>query len=455
MLHKISFLSAVTLLVLAISPAPRTFAQSYSSQRAMKIVLAGNQTDVRKTLTIITKALTHSDTILLPGDNTQGFLANDGTGNLTWVSGNPGSVTSITAGLGLTGGTITNSGTIALDTARSDMWTGIHTFAPLNDSTSVTIRQSSAGAPHAHILDVTNNTGSTKYLSVDSAGNTSVQKIGANTTSPNTTVDVAGDFATREHENSGTGATLNNVPTAGASFLCFPDETQDYTITGFAGGQNGKLLHVYNESDHKLTIANQSSSSDAGNRINTLNGFDLTLDGRGMVDFLYDSGANEWLTRSTVSSGVTGGVTPGVDYGVVFGVTENGTGSDVTDTNLTFKCVQNGVYEVQGVLRITMNSNGSFGMGFTAGSGSVISIPFTMAHMGTGNNVYDNVALCTTEATTVVTSGLKTGTTYYIQFDGILVAGATGRAHLVWNLPDGGSPSTLNANCYMRAMRLK
>lgn len=420
----------------------------------MKIVLAGNQTDVRKTLTIITKALTHSDTLLLPGDNTQGFLANDGTGNLTWVAGNSGSLTSITAGLGLTGGTITSSGTIALDTARSDIWTGIHTFAPLNDSTSVTIRQSPAGAPHAHILDVTNSSGATKYLSVDSAGNTNAVRIGAGNTNPHTTVDITGDLATREHEYTGNATSINNLDVSMTSFLCIPDETHDFTITGFAGGQDGKILHLYNETSNKMTLANTSLSSDTGNRINTLSGFDVTLDGHGTVDFLYDSGAAQWIMRSTQSTGVTGGVTPGVDYGAVFGITESGTGSNVTDTNLAFKCVANGVYEVQGILMATTGGAGTpnFDIGFTAGSGSTISIPFNMSHSGTGNKVYDNVGVCTAEATTVPTTGLTKNTTYYLPFIGIIRAGQTGVAHLIWQLPSG---STLNANCYIRAMRIE
>jgi hypothetical protein len=45
------------------------------------------------------------------------FLRNDGSGNLTWVaSGGSGTVTSVAGGYGLTGGTITTSGTLSVDT---------------------------------------------------------------------------------------------------------------------------------------------------------------------------------------------------------------------------------------------------------------------------------------------------------------------------------------------------
>jgi hypothetical protein len=48
--------------------------------------------------------------------NTSGVLTNNGTGTLSWSTA--GTVTSITAGTFLTGGTITSSGTIAADTAQ-------------------------------------------------------------------------------------------------------------------------------------------------------------------------------------------------------------------------------------------------------------------------------------------------------------------------------------------------
>ncbi|MEK7557875.1 MAG: hypothetical protein AAB530_01550, partial [Patescibacteria group bacterium] len=45
------------------------------------------------------------------------------------VMGNTGTVTSITAGTGLTGGTITANGTFALDLARANTWTGAQAFS--------------------------------------------------------------------------------------------------------------------------------------------------------------------------------------------------------------------------------------------------------------------------------------------------------------------------------------
>jgi hypothetical protein len=47
---------------------------------------------------------------------------------ITGGGGGSGTVTSITAGAGLTGGTITTSGTIALDLTNPDAWTGLQTF---------------------------------------------------------------------------------------------------------------------------------------------------------------------------------------------------------------------------------------------------------------------------------------------------------------------------------------
>ena len=60
-----------------------------------------------------------------PGGGTTTFLRNDGT----WASlSGSGTVTSITAGSGLSGGTITTSGTISLDTTSGNSWTGVQAF---------------------------------------------------------------------------------------------------------------------------------------------------------------------------------------------------------------------------------------------------------------------------------------------------------------------------------------
>jgi hypothetical protein len=52
----------------------------------------------------------------------------DSSGNGSWQPSGSGSVSSITAGSGLSGGVITTTGTIALDTTAINSWTGLQTF---------------------------------------------------------------------------------------------------------------------------------------------------------------------------------------------------------------------------------------------------------------------------------------------------------------------------------------
>jgi hypothetical protein len=91
-------------------------------------------------------------------------MTTDGAGNLGWATPASGTVTDVTAGLGLLGGTITTSGTIDLDTAYTDSlylsvaggtmtgditFSGTQTF-PAQDLQEVT----DAGATTTNTIDV-------------------------------------------------------------------------------------------------------------------------------------------------------------------------------------------------------------------------------------------------------------------------------------------------------------
>lgn len=70
----------------------------------------------------------NSYTIPAPSGGTTTFLRNDGTW-ATPAGGSGGTVTSITAGTGLSGGTITTSGTISLNTGNSNTWSATQIFS--------------------------------------------------------------------------------------------------------------------------------------------------------------------------------------------------------------------------------------------------------------------------------------------------------------------------------------
>lgn len=75
--------------------------------------------------------------------------------------------------------------------------------------------------------------------------------------------------------------------------------TGAFSVTGFAGGVNGRVLHLFNNVAFAMTITNDATSS-AANRIVTLTGADVTLRaGRSHASFVYNSGLSRWVLRST------------------------------------------------------------------------------------------------------------------------------------------------------------
>lgn len=86
----------------------------------------------------------------------------------SWTGfGSGGGITSITAGIGLTGGTITTSGTIALDQTRGNIWTGATTFAPSATNTvALTVKQKSGSS--VNLFDIQNPSAVSQFY-VDSS----------------------------------------------------------------------------------------------------------------------------------------------------------------------------------------------------------------------------------------------------------------------------------------------
>lgn len=94
------------------------------------------------------------------------------------------------------------------------------------------------------------------------------------------------------------GGTFNNyaIP-AGASMIRFNGGTT--TLTGIAGGVDGQMLHGFNlASGANLTIANQSASSTAGNRIITGTAADVTITNEGAFTLVYDATSTAWRILS-------------------------------------------------------------------------------------------------------------------------------------------------------------
>ena len=89
--------------------------------------------------------------------------------------------------------------------------------------------------------------------------------------------------------------TNNNVPPGYATFARIIGPTAAFTITGILQGEFGRLLILRNTVAFNMTIANESGSSDAANRIFTQTGADFTTTAEGSVILIYDSIDERWI----------------------------------------------------------------------------------------------------------------------------------------------------------------
>ena len=132
------------------------------------------------------------------------------------------------------------------------------------------------------------------------------QNIGVNLTAgttPNTTFDVNGSIAYRE----GTGLTLangvnSNIALGNYTMFRITGPTLAFSITGFTGGSDGRMLTVVNASTQIMTISNSVTSSAANQILAT--SASLAIPANGSAQFQYNGTLSKWvLTSSTGASG--------------------------------------------------------------------------------------------------------------------------------------------------------
>jgi hypothetical protein len=121
-------------------------------------------------------ALTTGQGVRIFSDGTN-YVSNGGAA----VGAGTGSVTSVTCGAGLTGGTFTNSGTCAINFAQTPTWTATHTWLSSSASFNpIWLESTDAGAATGPIIDLQRNSaspaasdaiGQMKFSGKDSAGN--------------------------------------------------------------------------------------------------------------------------------------------------------------------------------------------------------------------------------------------------------------------------------------------
>lgn len=150
------------------------------------------------------------------------------------------------------------------------------------------------------VRDFVIRTSNTERARILSTGN-----FGIGTTTPASLVDVSGDLALREGANITLANGANNDITLGTEFSYYRiiGPTSAFSVSGFAGGNNGQLLIITNASTQLMTIVNNATST-AANRIFTGYNADITIASGGSVHLIYNSTLSRWFV--TAVSGLTG-----------------------------------------------------------------------------------------------------------------------------------------------------
>lgn len=168
---------------------------------------------------------------------------------------------------------------------------------------------------------------------------------------PNAVLDVNGSVAMREGSplSIANGAN-NNVAIDSMSYYRITAPTAVFTITGFANGQNGQILILYNATSYTMTLGNQTTSSTA-NQINTCTGSNLTISSGGLVTLRYNSTLAKWIcTASMGASTITNWALTG-NNSTVAGTNYLGT-SDAQDL----------VFKTNNVETMRLSSSGKVGI---------------------------------------------------------------------------------------------
>ena len=129
-------------------------------------------------------------------------------------------------------------------------------------------------------------------------GNIYAQGVGIDVSSPNTKLDVNGDFALRVGSLTLGNGTNHNIAVGSKSFIRISGPTNNFTITGISGGVDGKMIIIYNSTGHQMSITHQGTGSSASNRIICSNGANVNILPYGTATLIYSAIDSRWVLVS-------------------------------------------------------------------------------------------------------------------------------------------------------------
>jgi hypothetical protein len=412
--------------------------QSTDSQNGIYTVVASGSasrdtefdtiTEIAGQLVIIQEGTVNADTFHLCTTDTSATLGSSSISFTKVTPSNSGTVTSVVAGTGLTGGTITSSGTLAIDTGVVTTLTGTQTLTN-KTLTSPVLTTPALGTPASGILTNATGlpltTGVTGTLGVANGGTgltalgTSLQSLRVN--SGATALEFAtasAGFNGATTTSSAVDITLTSVSTqvqyismtVADKKVILPDAT---TLTS-----GGVVYQIYNNGTLKFAIADS-----AGNDIGTVSGKATTA-------------ISVWLIDKTTSKGLwalgtSNSAVPTLSTLIATPSSVVGTAPQVAMVSST-----------AGFILYQDASNNAKLIGFSV-SGSTITYgtAVTLTAMGAGYvfNSMTNSIVAIDSSTIAACYSYSDGTNFYVKGVAATISGTTVTAGTVVNIFNTGT----------------
>ncbi len=276
--------------------------------------------------------------------------------------------------------------------------------------------------------------------------------VAINTTKPATYVNDNGDAAVNYTNYTGANGVNHDIAIGPWSFVRITGPTAAFSISGIAGGVDGKMVILFNSTTQTITISNDNATSTAANRIWTLNSTgDIVIAGKAAVKMIYSVADSRWIVLSATTVSTSG-------TGLIFAkkpVDESVTSSTTlqNDDDLHIPISANDSMVVEGYIHYHNAGSSSLQTAVTVPAGATMDIVIYT----------DDVVLPPPETWTLTTSGTSTGNMamnavdIVIHYYGIVITGATaGNIQFQWAQGvSNATPATFKAKSYMRGTLIR
>lgn len=300
-----------------------------------------------------------------------------------------------------------NSGTGSVSLGGTLTFTGTGATTVSASGSTITINSSSGSVAFSGISSGTNTTaamavGTGASLNFSGTGTINASTLLGNTwaipgtigsTTPNTgaftTLSTSGNFSTIFGADYATTGVQNNVNLGTGSAFQYIG-AGDATFTGIAGGTDGRIIRIVNDSGFNLTLNNLDVNSLPANQIVTSTGNSIVVSPDGIVTLQYVADELEWHLVSlpvpdlSASAFVNGGNAFGAT--ATIGTTDSFGLNFITAGNTRFS-IDATSSKLTGTGPTTLTSTGTMSLSSAAGSALTVDSGTTGAlNIGTGAN---------------------------------------------------------------------